>query len=48
MEEAKTDVVSVFEGCPSETEEAGKASVCEGCPGRNLCLSQARPDEGMN
>eukprot|EP00118_Oscarella_pearsei_P012926 m.98751 g.98751 ORF g.98751 m.98751 type:complete len:306 (+) comp37011_c0_seq3:1486-2403(+) len=31
-------------GCPSETTLAGKAGVCEGCPGRELCLSQSGPD----
>ena len=37
-----------FEGCPSETEQAGKASICEGCPGRALCISQSGPDQSMN
>lgn len=34
------------EACPSETEDAGKAKQCEGCPGRALCLSQSRPNVG--
>ncbi|CAI8015662.1 Cytosolic Fe-S cluster assembly factor NBP35 [Geodia barretti] len=31
-------------GCPSDREEAGRADVCQGCPGRELCLSQSRED----
>ncbi|XP_064400343.1 cytosolic Fe-S cluster assembly factor Nubp2 homolog 2-like isoform X2 [Halichondria panicea] len=27
-------------GCPAESCEAGKAGVCQGCPGRELCLQQ--------
>ncbi|CAL4063548.1 unnamed protein product, partial [Meganyctiphanes norvegica] len=26
--------------CPSESGEAGKAKVCDGCPGQQLCLSE--------
>ncbi|KAL6073905.1 Cytosolic Fe-S cluster assembly factor NUBP1, variant 2 [Balamuthia mandrillaris] len=33
-----------LEGCPSDTGEIGRASVCEGCPGRALCLSQGQAD----
>ncbi|KAL3865991.1 hypothetical protein ACJMK2_043332 [Sinanodonta woodiana] len=31
-------------GCPSETSLAGRASVCEGCPGQMLCQSQGLVD----
>nr|QZX63196.1 cytosolic Fe-S cluster assembly factor NUBP2-like protein [Halisarca dujardinii] len=30
-----------IEACPSESSLAGKAGVCQGCPGRELCLSSA-------
>ncbi|XP_069137542.1 uncharacterized protein [Argopecten irradians] len=30
--------------CPSDTAEAGKASVCEGCPGQAYCQSQGGVD----
>jgi len=35
------DVLTAFEGCPSETEFQGKASVCEGCPGQAMCKQMA-------
>ncbi|KAK3598338.1 hypothetical protein CHS0354_026597 [Potamilus streckersoni] len=31
-------------GCPSQTSLAGRASVCEGCPGQMLCQSQGGVD----
>lgn len=31
-------------GCPSETDLAGRASVCEGCPGQALCKQQGGVD----
>ncbi|XP_065909613.1 cytosolic Fe-S cluster assembly factor NUBP1-like [Dysidea avara] len=31
--------VAAVVGCPSETKLAGKANICQGCPGRDLCLS---------
>ncbi|XP_035677040.1 cytosolic Fe-S cluster assembly factor NUBP2-like [Branchiostoma floridae] len=31
-------------GCPSETELAGKADICEGCPGQALCKQQGGRD----
>ncbi|XP_068758243.1 cytosolic Fe-S cluster assembly factor NUBP2-like [Montipora capricornis] len=36
-------------GCPSETSLAGKASVCQGCPGQYLCSQQGGvdPDQEM-
>ncbi|XP_068760206.1 cytosolic Fe-S cluster assembly factor NUBP2-like [Montipora capricornis] len=36
-------------GCPSETSLAGKASICEGCPGQYLCSQQGGvdPDQEM-
>jgi len=36
-------------GCPSETALAGKASVCQGCPGQYLCSQQGGvdPDQEM-
>ncbi|CAC5391728.1 Cytosolic Fe-S cluster assembly factor NUBP2 homolog,Cytosolic Fe-S cluster assembly factor nbp35,Cytosolic Fe-S cluster assembly factor nubp2,Cytosolic Fe-S cluster assembly factor nubp1,Cytosolic Fe-S cluster assembly factor NUBP2,Cytosolic Fe-S cluster assembly factor NUBP1,Cytosolic Fe-S cluster assembly factor NUBP1 homolog,Cytosolic Fe-S cluster assembly factor NUBP2 homolog 2,Cytosolic Fe-S cluster assembly factor nubp1-B,Cytosolic Fe-S cluster assembly factor nubp1-A,Cytosolic Fe-S cluster assembly len=35
--------------CPAESDLAGRASVCEGCPGQALCQSQGRidPDQEM-
>ncbi|XP_065830356.1 uncharacterized protein [Oscarella lobularis] len=30
--------------CPSEADLAGRARACEGCPGRELCLSQSTLD----
>ncbi|XP_045626117.2 cytosolic Fe-S cluster assembly factor NUBP2 homolog isoform X2 [Procambarus clarkii] len=31
--------------CPADSEEAGCADVCKGCPGRELCLSEvSKPD----
>ncbi|KAK8736727.1 hypothetical protein OTU49_004620 [Cherax quadricarinatus] len=31
--------------CPADVRESGRANVCEGCPGRELCLSQvSKPD----
>jgi hypothetical protein len=30
--------------CPSETENAGKASACSNCPGKALCQSFATED----
>ncbi|KAL5516280.1 hypothetical protein EMCRGX_G001566 [Ephydatia muelleri] len=45
--EVGADSTGVAVGCPSETSEAGKADVCKGCPGRELCLSQGgdAPDQ---
>lgn len=37
----ENQTVSTFEGCPSESEQQGKASICEGCPGQALCQSAA-------
>lgn len=36
-------------GCPSETSLAGKASICQGCPGQYLCSQQGGvdPDQEM-
>ncbi|XP_071959764.1 cytosolic Fe-S cluster assembly factor nubp1-A-like [Antedon mediterranea] len=36
-------------GCPSESSLAGRAKVCEGCPGKELCQKQAGgdPDQEM-
>ncbi|XP_074610518.1 uncharacterized protein LOC141864586 isoform X1 [Acropora palmata] len=36
-------------GCPSETSLAGKANVCQGCPGQYLCSQQGGidPDQEM-
>lgn len=36
-------------GCPSETSLAGKASICQGCPGQYLCSQQGAvdPDQEM-
>ncbi|XP_042214201.1 cytosolic Fe-S cluster assembly factor nubp1-like [Homarus americanus] len=34
-----------IEECPPDTRDAGTARVCEGCPGKELCLSQvSKPD----
>ncbi|XP_076094085.1 cytosolic Fe-S cluster assembly factor nubp1-like [Mytilus galloprovincialis] len=35
--------------CPAESDLAGRASICEGCPGQALCQSQGRvdPDQEM-
>ncbi|XP_071483269.1 cytosolic Fe-S cluster assembly factor NUBP2-like [Diadema antillarum] len=33
-----------LEGCPSESAMAGRASVCEGCPGQALCQQQGAVD----
>ncbi|KAK3872568.1 hypothetical protein Pcinc_022358 [Petrolisthes cinctipes] len=30
--------------CPSNMDDAGKAEVCVGCPGRELCLEGNKPD----
>nr|XP_022330819.1 cytosolic Fe-S cluster assembly factor NBP35-like isoform X1 [Crassostrea virginica] len=30
--------------CPANSEEAGRSSVCEGCPGQTLCRMQGGPD----
>lgn len=36
-------------GCPSETSLAGKATICQGCPGQYLCSQQGGldPDQEM-
>lgn len=36
-----SDSVELPSQCPSETENAGKSSVCNGCPGQELCKSGA-------
>ncbi|XP_037778755.1 cytosolic Fe-S cluster assembly factor NUBP2 homolog [Penaeus monodon] len=36
--------------CPADMRQAGKASVCQGCPGQELCLSEASqvdPDQQL-
>ncbi|XP_071519540.1 cytosolic Fe-S cluster assembly factor NUBP2 homolog isoform X5 [Panulirus ornatus] len=34
-----------FQECPADTRDAGRAQVCEGCPGKELCLSEvSKPD----
>lgn len=38
------EVARAFEGCPSETAEAGRAGVCEACPGKSLCQAGLAPD----
>ena len=43
---AGEEVARAFEGCPSETAEAGRAGVCEGCPGQSLCQTGLAPDPG--
>lgn len=30
----------MVEECPADSSEAGRAGVCQGCPGKELCLSQ--------
>jgi hypothetical protein len=40
------EVARAFEGCPSETAEAGRAGVCEACPGKSLCQAGLAPDPG--
>jgi len=35
----RLSVLSIPEGCPSNTEFQGKASICEGCPGQSMCKS---------
>jgi hypothetical protein len=34
LEEKDVKTIKTFEGCPSETENQGKAKVCQGCPGQ--------------
>ncbi|KYR01820.1 nucleotide binding protein 1-like protein [Tieghemostelium lacteum] len=38
--EVKEDRVTTFKGCPSSTPQAGKESICSGCPGQGVCQSQ--------
>ncbi|XP_014668454.1 PREDICTED: cytosolic Fe-S cluster assembly factor NUBP2 homolog [Priapulus caudatus] len=38
------NVTSILEGCPADSAAAGRANVCESCPGRELCLSQGSLD----
>eukprot|EP01104_Vermistella_antarctica_P016355 TRINITY_DN5551_c0_g1_i1.p1 TRINITY_DN5551_c0_g1~~TRINITY_DN5551_c0_g1_i1.p1 ORF type:complete len:425 (+),score=96.39 TRINITY_DN5551_c0_g1_i1:186-1460(+) len=43
------DGVVTLEGCPSQTDRAGKADGCIGCPGRELCLtSVSAPDPAQD
>jgi hypothetical protein len=42
------EVARAFEGCPSETAEAGRAGVCEACPGKSLCQAGLAPDPGTH
>ncbi|EFA74991.1 nucleotide binding protein 1 [Heterostelium album PN500] len=34
------DQMVTFKGCPSSTGQVGQESVCQGCPGKDLCSSQ--------
>ncbi|XP_064632017.1 cytosolic Fe-S cluster assembly factor NUBP2 homolog [Lineus longissimus] len=47
--ELSNNMSSTTRGCPAESEQAGRASMCEGCPGQALCKSQGAedPDQGM-
>lgn len=44
MDINKSSNTSQLEKCPSETENIGKADVCQACPGRELCLSNSAGD----
>ncbi|KAG0716848.1 Cytosolic Fe-S cluster assembly factor nubp1 [Chionoecetes opilio] len=34
------DLEDIVEECPADSREAGRAGVCQECPGKELCLSQ--------
>ncbi|KJE93215.1 cytosolic Fe-S cluster assembling factor nbp35 [Capsaspora owczarzaki ATCC 30864] len=38
------DEIATAAGCPSDSGMAGRASACEGCPGRELCSQQGGVD----
>ncbi|XP_070558540.1 LOW QUALITY PROTEIN: uncharacterized protein [Ptychodera flava] len=44
MESKKGSEKAEAVGCPSETGMVGKAAVCEGCPGRELCMQLGNKD----
>ncbi|KAK8405963.1 hypothetical protein O3P69_006991 [Scylla paramamosain] len=45
MSAAARDLEDMVEECPADSNEAGWAGVCQGCPGKELCLSQgSQPD----
>jgi Mrp family chromosome partitioning ATPase len=39
-----SDDNALASGCPSDQGSAGKAPVCQGCPGQSLCLNQGLVD----
>ncbi|KAI8511769.1 hypothetical protein Bbelb_108690 [Branchiostoma belcheri] len=44
MEKTEGSESATATGCPSETELAGKADMCKGCPGQALCRQQGGRD----